>query len=234
MSVASNLQRLLGQTVKSHRQELGLSQEELAWRAGLHRTYVTDVERGARNLSLATVDRLAQALQVPVSILLREVDNARGTAQAHPPEELAQVDILLVEDNPRDVELTLAALRKARLANRIRVASNGAEALEYLFSTGTDAERTIGDRPRLVLLDLKLPRVDGLEVLRSLKSDPKTRDIPVVVLTVSQRSKDVTQARQLGADAYIVKPIDFKRLSEVTPKLDLSWRLYRSFSSQTK
>ncbi|MGH7969896.1 MAG: helix-turn-helix domain-containing protein, partial [Limisphaerales bacterium] len=182
MSIASSLSRLLGQTVKSRRLELGLSQEELAWRAGLHRTYLTDVERGSRNMSIATIDRLAQALQVPVSTLLRDVDKARGATAPGHPDERGQVDILLVEDNARDVELTLAALRRARLANTIRVARNGAEALDYLFGTGEYAQREPQQRPRLVLLDLKLPRVDGLEVLRRLKSDPQTRDIPVIVL----------------------------------------------------
>jgi CheY-like chemotaxis protein len=210
--------------IRSRRYELKLSQEELAWRAGLHRTYVTDVERGARNLSLATIDKLADALQSPLSVLLRAVDKASGRVWRDEP---SQVDILLVEDNSRDVELTLRALRHARLANSIQVIGDGAEALKYLFCTGQHSDRRIDDCPHLILLDLKLPRVDGLEVLRRLKTDGRTRSIPVVVLTVSDESKDVTEARRLGAKAYIVKPVDFHRLSEVTPRLDFSWTLSR-------
>jgi CheY-like chemotaxis protein/DNA-binding XRE family transcriptional regulator len=218
---------LLGQAIKVRRHELGFSQEELAWRAGLNRTYLTDVERGARNLSLATIDKLAEALEIPLSTLLHGVDTARGRVRpVHPGlEEPAQVEILLVEDNPRDIELALRALRQARLANLIRVARNGAEALDYLFCTGHHADRKPQDRPHLVLLDLKLPRVDGLNVLQRLKSDRRTRQIPVVVLTVSEQSRDISEARRLGAEAYIVKPVDFQRLSKVTPELNLSWRL---------
>lgn len=210
--------------IRSRRYELKLSQEELAWRAGLHRTYVTDVERGARNLSLATIDKLADALQSPLSVLLQAVDKGRGRVW---PDEPSQVDILFIEDNSRDVELTLRVLRRARLANSIHVIGNGGDALDYLFCTGQHSDRRIEDCPHLILLDLKLPRVDGLEVLRRLKSHGRTRPIPVVVLTVSDESKDVTEARRLGAKAYIVKPVDFCRLSEVTPSLDFSWTLSR-------
>jgi two-component system response regulator len=125
------------------------------------------------------------------------------------------------------VELTLRALRHARLANSIHEIGDGAEALEYLFCSGQHSDRRIEDCPHLILLDLKLPRVDGLEVLRRLKTDGRTRSIPVVVLTVSDESKDVTEAHRLGAKAYIVKPVDFHRLSEVTPRLDFSWTLSR-------
>jgi CheY-like chemotaxis protein/DNA-binding XRE family transcriptional regulator len=234
VSRVSDFQSLLGQSVKIRRRQLGFSQEELAWRAGLHRTYVTDIERGARNLSLATAERLAQALEVPISILLRDVDEARGAIQTNPPNERAQVDILLVEDNPRDAELTVVALRRARLANQIRIAHHGAEALDILFGTVNYAGEQVETRPRLVLLDLKIPLVDGLEVLRRIKSDRRTREIPVVVLTVSESRDDVAEARRLGAEAYIVKPVNFHRLCGATSKLDLSWSLLQLSSQQTK
>ncbi len=229
MHKIAKISAIFGQAVKVRRHELGFSQEELAWRAGLNRTYVTDIERGARNLSLVTIEKLAQALQTPLSALLRDIDKARGKARHNharaTAEEPAQVDILLVEDNPRDRELTLHALRCARLANYIHVARDGAEALDYIFATGPHAGRRVEDRPCLVLLDLRLPRVDGLEVLRRIKSDRRTRSIPVVVLTSSDESADIAEANELGAESYIVKPVDFQRLSKVTPALNFSWTL---------
>lgn len=229
-----DLPQLVGRTIRNRRRELGFSQEELAWRAGLHRTYVTDVERGARNLSLSTMDKLAQALEFPLSKLLLEADKARGVVEEGHGTEHSQVDILLVEDNARDAELTLNALQQARLSNSIHLARDGVEALEYLFCTGKYKDRRRQARPRLVLLDLKLPRLDGLEVLEHIKTDPRTRDIPIVVLTVSRAQADIAEARRLGAAAYILKPVDFQRLSEVTPGLDLSWRLLRLPSLATK
>jgi CheY-like chemotaxis protein len=222
-----NVPALLGQVVKVRRQKLGFSQEEHVWRAGLNSTYVTEVERGARNLSLNTIDRLASALQTPLSALLHDVDKARGAVRGVELAEAAQVDILLVEDNARDAELTMKALRRARLANSVHLARDGAEALDYLFCTGPQKHRKLEDSPHLVLLDLKLPRVDGLEVLRCLKSDSRTRALPVVVLTVSEDSKDMAEARRLGAETYIVKPVDFQRLAKVTPDLNFSWNLQR-------
>ncbi len=234
VSMLFELPKLLGKTIRLRRQELGLSQEELAWRAGLNRTYVTDVERGARNLSLSTMDKLAQALRVPLSTLLHEADKARGAVEQSASGEPSQVDILLVEDNPSDADLTVGALRRARLSNSIHLARDGSEALDYLFCTGQYADRKTELRPRLVLLDLKLPRIDGLEVLQRMKADPRTRDIPVVVLTISRLGPDIAQARRLGIEAYIIKPVDFQRLSEVTPKLELSWSLLRLPSFQPR
>lgn len=137
----------------------------------------------------------------------------------------APVEILLVEDNPNDVELTLHALRVNNLANRIQVVRDGAEALEFLFCTGAYANRTIEDGPKVILLDLKLPRVDGLEVLRQIKSDPGTRAIPVVVLTSSREEPDIAQSYQLGVNSYIVKPVNFERFTEAVRQLGLYWLL---------
>jgi len=135
------------------------------------------------------------------------------------------VEILLVEDNPNDVELTLHALRKYRLANHIHVARDGDEALEYLFATGAYAGRNIADIPKVVLLDLKLSKVDGLEVLRRVKGDPRTHMIPIVVLTSSREERDLARGYQLGANSYIVKPVDFDQFSEVVRQLGLYWVL---------
>jgi CheY-like chemotaxis protein len=133
------------------------------------------------------------------------------------------VEILLVEDNPNDVELTLHALKRHNLANRVEVLRDGAEALDYIFCTGAYAARAIEAPPKIVLLDLKLPKVDGLEVLRQIKADPRTRKIPVVVLTTSQEQRDIIESYDLGVNSYIVKPVNFDQFVEATRILGLYW-----------
>jgi CheY-like chemotaxis protein len=216
-----DLKALLGAAIKAERSTLGISQEELAHRAGLHRTYVSDVERGARNLSLESVEKLAQALQISVTMLF---DRAHGNGRKQ------LVDILLVEDNPRDVQLTKRAFEKARITNPLHVAHDGEEALEFLFATGAFGHRANVQRPDLVLLDLNLPKKSGLEVLAQIKSDKRTKDIPVIVLTVSTRDRDIAECRRLGADTYIVKPVGFHNFTEVTRRFELNWALLRSAS----
>lgn len=135
------------------------------------------------------------------------------------------LEILLVEDNPNDVELTLHSLKKNKLANRIHVARDGEEALEYVFGAGDPASRTLTDLPKLILLDLKLPKVDGLEVLRRIKADPRTKTTPVVMLTSSREERDVVKSYNLGANSYIVKPVDFESFSEAVKQLGFYWLL---------
>ena len=135
------------------------------------------------------------------------------------------VEILLVEDNPDDEELTIHALKKVNLVNRIDVVRDGAEALEYVFCTGAYSARAIENGPRLILLDLKLPKVDGLEVLEQIKSDPRTRMIPVVVLTSSREERDIVESYQLGVNSYIVKPVDFEQFVEYIGQIGLYWVL---------
>jgi len=135
------------------------------------------------------------------------------------------IEILLVEDNNDDVELTLHALRKEKLANNIHVARDGEEALEFLFCNGTHSNRSFEKPPRLVLLDLKLPKVDGMEVLRQMKTDPRTRMIPVVILTSSKEERDLVQGYGLGANSYIQKPVDFTQFRETVKTIGLYWLL---------
>ena len=135
------------------------------------------------------------------------------------------VEILLVEDNSNDVILTLRALRKHNLSNRIHVVRDGAEALEFIFGTGTYAGRALEPIPKVILLDLKLPKVDGLEVLRRIKTDPRTRVIPVVVLTSSREQRDIVESYQLSVNSYIVKPVDFEQFTEAMRQLGLYWVL---------
>jgi len=135
------------------------------------------------------------------------------------------VEILLVEDNPNDVELTLDALRENNLANHIEVARDGAEALDFLFAQGNYAHRNANHQPRLVLLDLKLPKVTGLEVLKKMRSDPRTRTVPVVVLTTSREERDIVESYKLGVNSYIVKPVDFEQFNEAVRQLGYYWLL---------
>ncbi len=135
------------------------------------------------------------------------------------------IEILLVEDNPQDVELTLRALKRHNLANKVHVVNDGAEALDFLFATGSYTERDMNHTPKVILLDLKLPKVDGLEVLRRIKSDERTKTIPVVVLTSSREEQDMVDSYKLGVNSYIVKPVDFDKFVEAVGKLGLYWLL---------
>lgn len=131
--------------------------------------------------------------------------------------------ILLVEDNPDDVVLTERALKKARIANKVVVARDGVEALDFLFGTGAYSGRDTSATPELVLLDLKLPKLDGLEVLQRLRDDQRTRLLPVVVLTSSREDRDLTRSYELGANSYIRKPVDFKQFAKAVKDLGLYW-----------
>jgi len=135
------------------------------------------------------------------------------------------VEILLIEDNPQDLELALRALRKANLTNRIEVARDGAEAMDFIFCEGQHAARRIEDTPKVILLDLKLPKIDGLEVLQRIKSDPRTQAIPVVVLTSSKEQRDVVESYKLGVNSYIVKPVNFERFATAVQELGMYWLL---------
>jgi two-component system response regulator len=211
------LKLLLGNAIKEQRNALGISQEELAARAGLHRTYVSEVERGERNPSITSIEKLAQALEVSFTSLFDRTDR--------PSESREAVEILLVEDNPIDVELTKSAFKKAQITNVLHVVNDGEAALDFVFARGSFADRLKARPPQLILLDLNLPNKSGLEVLREIKDDTRTQNIPVIILTISDQDRDINECRRLGAETYIVKPVSFQNFSKVTTFLSLSWVL---------
>ena len=139
--------------------------------------------------------------------------------------EINAVEILLVEDSEEDMELALRALTKSHLANRIAVARDGLGAVEFIFCEGPHAGRRIEDTPKVILLDLKLPKIDGLEVLQRLKDDPRTRHIPVVVLTSSKEQSDVLKSYRLGVSSYIVKPVNFESFTAAVQQIGMYWLL---------
>ena len=141
------------------------------------------------------------------------------------PPESNVVEILLVEDNPNDAELTMRAMKKLHLANKVFWVKDGEEALQFIFANGNYAERKSEPHPKVVLLDLKLPKVDGLEILRQIRADESTRFIPVVVLTSSQEEQDIVESYRLGVNSYIVKPVNFDKFFKTVSELGLYWLL---------
>jgi two-component system response regulator len=136
-----------------------------------------------------------------------------------------EVEILLIEDSPEDAELTIRVLKEQKLANRLVWLKNGALGLDFLFCRGAYASRNVGDTPRLVLLDLSLPKIGGLEVLQQLKADPRTRKIPVVVLSSSTQDKDILRTYDLGVNSYVSKPVHFEEFASVVAQMGLYWML---------
>lgn len=140
-------------------------------------------------------------------------------------EDLNEVEILLVEDNPYDAELTLRALKNKGLANKLLTFSDGVEALDFLFGDGVYSGRNLALRPKVILLDLKLPRINGLEVLEKIRADGRTKTIPVVILTSSQEESDIVKGYNLGVNSYMVKPVDFDKFFQAVEELGLYWLL---------
>ena len=137
--------------------------------------------------------------------------------------EIDEIDILLVEDNPYDAELTQRALKNQGLAHKLVTCADGVEALDFLFGQGSYAGRNLAERPKVIFLDLKLPRISGLEVLQKVKSDDRTRTIPVVILTSSEEEQDITKSYDLGVNSYTVKPVEFNKFFQVVEELSLYW-----------
>jgi len=133
------------------------------------------------------------------------------------------IEILLVEDNPADAEMTLRALRRNNLANKVHWVKDGEEALEFMFRAGSYSHREPGSTPKLILLDIKMPKVDGIEVLRRIKANDETRSVPVVVMTSSNEERDVVESYRLGVNSYIVKPVQFEAFLETVAKIGLYW-----------
>jgi CheY-like chemotaxis protein len=212
--IATDVKTSFANAVRTYRKRLGITQEVLAERADLHRTYISDVERGARNLSLESIGKLAHALEVSVATLFERNDvgavDENGTVVGANGRSV--VEILMVEDNPADVELTLSAFAQARFTNKVHVARDGVEALDFLFARGQFAARNLEALPDMILL----------------KSEKRTQDLPVVVLTASNRDRDIVECRQLGANVYITKPVSLQRLAEVTPTFQMDWALYKT------
>ncbi len=140
--------------------------------------------------------------------------------------EINEVEILLVEDNQDDLDMTLRSLRKANLTNRIQTVRDGAEALEFVFCQGAFAGRKFENPPKVILLDLKLPKIDGMEVLKRIKNDPRTKMIPVVILTSSKEQRDVIESYNLGVNSYIVKPVNFEQFAAAVQELGMYWLLH--------
>ena len=223
------LQARFGAAIKSHRLRLGVTQEELAWRADLHRSYLADIERGGRNVTLSSIVNLARALQITLADLL---SHGLDLGVINPYNEIGTGlgEILLVEDNISDIEMTLRAFKRAKFANPVKVVRDGKAALDYLFRKRRYAKRRAVS-PQLVLLDLNLPKISGLEVLRQIKSDLRTQAIPVVVLSSSQQDASIIECGRLGAENYLIKPVEFESFSKVTPKLGLNWTLVRPLAA---
>lgn len=137
--------------------------------------------------------------------------------------DINDVEILLVEDNPRDAEMTMRALKKHNLANSLHLVKDGVEAIDFIFATGAYAGRNMMQKPKVILLDLKLPKVDGIEVLKKIKSDDRTKVIPVAVLTSSREDKDLDTCYKLGVNSYIVKPVEFESFVKAVSDLGLYW-----------
>jgi CheY-like chemotaxis protein/DNA-binding XRE family transcriptional regulator len=206
----------LGALVRSRRFRLGISQEELAERAGLHRTYIAGIEGGGRNITLKSIEKLSQGLQINAGALLAESDTT-------PRRDLPS--LLLVESDPRELESMMEAFGRARLANEIHIARDGNAALDFLFCRGKYGGRRGEPLPQVVLLDLNLPIIPGLLVLRRLKADKQTQMIQVVVLATSTQDEHFVEAMRLGAATYLIKPVDFQSFSRITPQLGLVWTL---------
>lgn len=205
---SSHLRQSFGQAIRNQRIEQAISQEELAERAGLHRTYVSDVERGVRNLSLGSIERLAQALNVTVAFLFSQVPTEAGATP---------IDLMVVDSDRRGLESTLQMLRDSRIANTVHTAEDGTAALDLLFSPTNFIRTRIG----LILLSVQLAKIDGPEVARRIKADQRTQGIPVVFLANANSIPEPAECRRVGAAFALARPITANDLLRTTSQFGI-------------
>lgn len=200
----------------------------------MHRTYVADIERGARNVTLRSIANLATALQMSVGNLLSYVTSAPEIAFCFGDGAAAHhiAEILLVGGDAADGELAVSVFKRAKVTNPIKVVSDAELGLDYLFATGRYAKRA-PMHPRLILLDLDLPQMSALEFLRRIKKEERTRDIPVVVLVATRNARTMAECARLGVENHIVKPVSFDSFCKITPHLRLRWTLLQPVGAET-
>lgn len=215
----TNLESDFGSAVKAGRRALGITQEELAWRADLHRTYIADIEGGRRNITLRSIAALASALQIPIAALVPATTTKKDVASK-------LMEILIVENDAADAELVVRSLAKANVSNPIRVLCDEAEALDFLLGLGVYAKKRPA-LPGLILLDLQVSKISAFDVLARIKAERRTRKIPVVVMIDSQQDAVIRECIRMGVESCILKPVDFECLVGATPKLGFRWALLR-------
>ena len=218
----SDLQTKLGAFIRMRRDQLGITQEELAWRANRHRTYIADIERGARNVTLSSLVNLTNALQLTVAHLFSRISAPAGTRlrAAGRDNTDGPREILLVDGSATDAVRARRAFRRANFANPIKVVSNGEQGLSYLFGTGRYAKR-VPVRPLVILFDASLPEMPPQEFLRRIRKDGRTRTIPVVIFTASRRKCDLIKCGRSTGEHYLIKPLGFENFVRLTARLNL-------------
>jgi CheY-like chemotaxis protein len=216
---------LFAKALRRWRHQRGLSQEDLAERADLHRTYISDVERSARNLSLGSIHNLAQALDITAATLFQPAEP--GTSQPAAPQPHGLSPILLVEDKPGDAKATLETLKQAHCSNFVQVARTGTEILTLLSNWNRESGAT-GETPALILFSLNPPKDRGLDLLQRLKADPHTKSIPLAVLTGDNSEPDLAKCRRLGVETFLTKPLSLPKLNGALRELQLGWALAKT------
>jgi CheY-like chemotaxis protein/predicted XRE-type DNA-binding protein len=214
---------LFATALRRWRHQRGLSQEDLAERADLHRTYISDVERSARNLSLGSIHKLAQALDISAATLFLPSEPSAGQPTATPRAGLAP--ILVVEDQPGDEKLILETLKQAPCANSVHVVRSATETVEFL---GSHEGGTPEESPALILFSLSQPKDRSLDLLRRLKTEARTQTIPLVVLTGSETDPEIAKCRRLGVETFLTKPLSLFKLSGALRQLHLGWALVKT------
>jgi CheY-like chemotaxis protein/DNA-binding Xre family transcriptional regulator len=203
----------LPHVLRQRREQLGLSQAELAGKAGLHRTYISQIERATSNITMETLSRIAESLETTVFALVQDT-------QAAVTDKATKLDILLVEDNPADVHLVSHCLETSKIPTALHVVPDGSDALDFLAGKGKYADANV---PGLILLDLNLPKVSGSQVLSEMKNNADWAQIPVVVLSTSGKQSDIQSTYNLGGNSYITKPVNPKDFESAIHRIVEYW-----------